>query len=54
MKRILLPVLAALAVAQGTLVAIEPSDLIGTWVHSRLEVGGNVVEDETLKSAEME
>ena len=54
MKRILLPVLAALAVARGTLVAIEPSDLIGTWVHSRVEVGGNVVEDETLKSAEME
>jgi hypothetical protein len=31
MKRILLPVLAALAVARGPLVAIEPSDLIKAY-----------------------
>lgn len=36
------------------MMAIDALDLAGTWIHRRIEVGGNEVDDENIKSAEMD
>jgi len=54
MKRILAAIIAVLVFVPGTTLAIEFAELAGTWVHARIEVGGNVIEDDNLASAEME
>ncbi len=54
MKQLLSAILVALALRPGVSLAIESSDLAGTWVHTRIEVGGNAVDDDSVNSAEFE
>ncbi len=54
MKRLLSAILVALALRPGVSLAIESADLAGTWVHTRIEVGGNAINDDSVTSAEFE
>lgn len=54
MKRFIPLLAGGLLLLSSRLAALDLADLAGTWVHQRLEVGGNAVEDDNVASMQME